>query len=149
MAEGDQVHRRVKLIGLLLPLLALSATLIRATNLDFLLEGHVGDFNHLPPQTPQDHDFTFVRLVYNGRIPGYIKNWYTDYPTGDENLIHVLRRMTDIDVAPQTRVIPIQHPDLFNYPMIYSSEAGQMIFDESDARVLREYLTRGGFWMID
>ena len=33
--------------------------------------------------------------------------------------------------------------------MIYSSEAGQMVFDESDAHALREYLTRGGFWMID
>ena len=143
------MHRSVKLIGLLLPLLVLSATLIRATDLDLLLDGNVGDFKHLPPQTRQDHDFTFVRLMYNGRIPGYIKNWYTDYPTGDENLIHVLHRMTDIDVAPQTRCIPIQHPDLFNYPMIYSSEAGQMIFDDSDAHVLREYLKRGGFWMID
>jgi len=80
----------VKLIGLLLPLLVLSATLIRATDLDLLLDGNVGDFKHLPPQTRQDHDFTFVRLMYNGRIPGYIKNWCTDYPTGDENLIHVL-----------------------------------------------------------
>lgn len=143
------MHPRVKLIGMLLPLLAISATLILATDFDLLLDGNVADFLHLPPQTRQDHDFTFVRLMYNGRIPGYIKNWYTDYPTGDENLIHVLRRMTGIDVAPETRSIPIQHPDLFNYPMIYSSEAGQMLLDESDGTVLREYLTRGGFWMID
>src|SRR5438105_7329542 len=105
------MHRRVKLIGPRLPLVVLSATLIRATDLDFLLDGNVGDVKHLPPQTRQDHDFTFVRLMYNGRIPGYIKNWYTDYPTGDENLIHVLHRMTDIDVAPQTRCISVQHPD--------------------------------------
>jgi hypothetical protein len=120
-----------------------------ATDLDLVLDGNVADFRHLPPQTRQNHDFTFVRLMYNGRIPGYIKNWYTDYPTGDENLIRVLRRMTGIDVAPETRSIPIHHPDLFNYPMIYSLEAGQMIVDDSEAKVLREYLTRGGFWMID
>jgi hypothetical protein len=143
------VDPRVKLVGLLLPLLALSATFIRATALDLVFNGNVGDVKQLPPQTPQPHDFTFVRLMYNGRMSGYIKNWYTDYPTGDENLIHVLQRMTDVDVSPETRCIPIQHPDLFNYPMIYSSEAGQMIFDDSDAHVLREYLTRGGFWMID
>src|SRR5262249_13922373 len=124
--ERRPVHRRVKLIGLLLPLLALSATLTPATDIDLLLDANVADFKHRPAQTRQGHDFTFVRLMYNGRIPGYIKNWYTDYPTGDENLIHVLHRMTDIDVAPETRCIPIQHPDLFNYPMIYSSEAGQM-----------------------
>ena len=144
-----QMRRRVKLIGMLLLLLAISATLIRATDLDLLLDGNVADLRHLPLQTRQNHDFTFVRLMYNGRIPGYIKNWYTDYPTGDENLIHVLHRMTDIDVAPETRFIPIHHPDLFNYPLIYSSEAGQMVSDESDAIILREYLTRGGFSMID
>jgi hypothetical protein len=33
--------------------------------------------------------------------------------------------------------------------MIYSGEAGQMVLDNSDATTLREYLTRGGFWMID
>ena len=107
------MHRRVKLIGFLLPFLVLSATFILAMDPDLVLDGNVGDFKHLPPQTRQNHDFTFVRLMYNGRIPGYIKNWYTDYPTGDENLIHVLGRMTAIDVAPKTRCLPIQHPDLF------------------------------------
>jgi hypothetical protein len=87
--------------------------------------------------------------MYNGRIPHYLKNWYTDYPTGDRNLVRVLCRVTDIDVAPETRVIPIHHADLFQYPMIYSGEAGQMVFDDADAANLREYLTRGGFWMID
>jgi Domain of unknown function (DUF4159) len=143
------VNRRVKLVGMLVPLLVISATYILATEFDLLLEGNINDFRKLPNQTRQDSGFTFVRLMYNGRIPGYIKNWYTDYPTGDENLIHVLQRMTDIDVAPEGRVIPIHHPDLFNYPMIYSAEAGQMVFDDSDGAVLREYLSRGGFWMID
>jgi len=139
----------MKLIGILLPLLVISASVLLAADLDLLLNGNVADLRNLPPQTRQNHDFTFVRLMYNGRIPGYIKNWYTDYPTGDQNLTRVLRRMTDIDIAPETRSVPIQHPDLFSYPMIYSAEAGQMIFDESDASILREYLQRGGFWMID
>jgi hypothetical protein len=33
--------------------------------------------------------------------------------------------------------------------MIFSVEAGQMILNDSDGAVLREYLERGGFWMID
>src|SRR5262245_34593527 len=102
---------------MLVPLLAISATYILATDIDALLVGTVQDLGRLPPQVRQANDFTFVRLMYNGKIPGYIKNWYTDYPTGDENLIHVLRRMTDIDVAPEGRAIPIHHPDIFNYPM--------------------------------
>ena len=133
---------------MLIPLAALSGAFLLAQE-EFEFEGNIKDLRRLPPQTTQKHDFTFVRLMYNGRIPHYIKNWYTDYPTGDRNLVQILRRSTDIDVSPETRVIPIQHPDLFSYPMIYSSEAGQMVLDDSDANRLREYLTRGGFWMID
>ena len=116
---------------------------------EFLLEGNYGDFKQFHPQTHQPHEFTFVRLMYQGRIPGYIKNWYTDLPTGDRNLVEILKRSTGIDVAPEPRVVPAFSPDLFNYPFVYSSEAGQMVLDDIDARMLREYLNRGGFWMID
>jgi Domain of unknown function (DUF4159) len=137
-----------KLFGMLMPLVVLSGVLLVAQEgLDY--EGNYADFRRLPPQTIQEHDFTFVRLMYNGRIPHYLKNWYTDYPTGDRNLVRILGRVTGIDVAPETRVIPVHHGDLFSYPMIYSSEAGQMVLDAADASTLREYLLRGGFWMID
>jgi hypothetical protein len=33
--------------------------------------------------------------------------------------------------------------------MIYSTEGGQMVFDDTDGAILRKYLERGGFWMID
>lgn len=143
------MHFKWNRLGTLIPLLVCSAAFLIAQDYETLLVGNYDDFRVLPPQTKQNHEFTFVRLMYNGRIPGYLKNWYTDYPTGDKNLVDILRRLTNIDVAPDSRVIPIRHPDLFNYPMIYSSEAGQMVFDDNDARALREYLTRGGFWMMD
>ncbi len=137
-----------KLLGTVIPLLLVSGAFLLAQE-EIEFEGNTSDFRRLPPQTIQNHDFTFVRLMYNGRIPHYLKNWYTDYPTGDRNLIEILHRVTDIDVSPETRVVPIHHPDLFKYPMIYSGEAGQMVFDDTDAEALREYLSRGGFWMID
>lgn len=129
-------------------LFALFAAIVAAQE-HFEFEGNYGDYKHLPPQTIQDNDFIFARLMYNGRTPGYLKNWYTDYPTGDQNLVSILSRITHIDVAHESRVVPVQHPDLFRYPMIYSAEAGQMVLSGADARRLREYLTRGGFWMID
>ncbi len=137
-----------RIVGLLAAV-AFSGILLIAQEYGLVLDGKYGDFRRLPTQARQSHDFTFVRLIYNGRTPGYLKNWYTDYPTGDQNLVRILQRMTHIDVAPESRAIPIHHPDLFDYPMIYSCEAGQMILDQNDANVLREYLTRGGFWMID
>src|SRR5262245_51485644 len=81
--------------------------------------------------------------------PHYLKKRYTDYPTGDQNLIRILGRVTAVDVAPETPAIPVHHPDLFSYPMSYSAEAGQMVLDNRDASTLREYLMRGGLWMID
>jgi hypothetical protein len=135
-------------VGTIVPLLLLCGVFAVARDSEEFY-GNYSDVRRLPPQTMQHNDFTFVRLMYNGRIPHYIKNWYTDYPTGDENLVRILRRISGIDVAQETRVIPVHDPDLFKYPMIYSGEAGQMVFDESDAQTLREYLTRGGFWMID
>jgi len=123
--------------------------LLGAQNYELLLDGNINDFFRLSAQYKQRSEFTFVRLIYNGRILGYIKNWYTDYPKGDRQLIEMLGRLTNLDIAPKERALPIHHPDLFNYPMIYSGEAGQMRLDKSDARILREYLQRGGFWMID
>lgn len=111
--------------------------------------GNYDDLKFIPPQVRQENDFTFVRLIYNGRIPDYIKNWYTDYPKGDETLVTVIKRLTNVDVAFEERAIPINHPDLFNYPMIYVSEPEQMVLDKKDALRLREYFLRGGFLMAD
>jgi len=144
-----KVADRWKWLRTVVPLIAICSILARSQDLEMLLEGRVEDVSRLPVQTHQANEFTFVRLIYNGRIPGYLKNWYTDYPTGDRNLLNVLRRQTVVDIAPQSRALPIHHPDLFSYPMVYSVEAGQMVLTQDDARVLREYLVRGGFWMID
>jgi hypothetical protein len=143
------LFRRWVWLGIAIPLVLAACAFVYSQDLEMLLAGRVTDFDRLPKQTRQTHDFTFVRLIYNGRIPGYIKNWYTDYPTGDRNLVRILQRQTTIDIAPSSRAIPIQNPDLFNYPMVYSSEGGQMVLDARDAGTLREYLVRGGFWMID
>lgn len=111
--------------------------------------GNYGDVNFIPPQNTQERSFTFARLVYNGRISGYIKNWYTDYPEGDKTLIEVVKRLTEIDITSDGRVVPINHPDLFKYPFVFSIEGGQMVLSSDDAFRLREYIARGGFWMID
>jgi Domain of unknown function (DUF4159) len=99
--------------------------------------------------TKETDQFVFTRLIYNGRIPGYYKNWYTDYPRADRHLIEVLKRLTNINIADQERVVPINDPDLFKYPLIYSSEVEQMVLTDEDAAILRKYLERGGFWIVD
>ena len=113
------------------------------------MTGGYGDLKFILPQTLQPNGFSFARLVYNGRVPNLNKNWYTDYPEGDKTIVTVLKRITNIDVASEWRAIPINSPDLFKYPFLYSSEGGQMILDDSDVDRMRKYLNRGGFWMTD
>src|SRR5262249_51540405 len=56
------------------------------------LVGRYDDVRQIPDNyTKETNQFVFTRLIYNGRIPGYYKNWYTDYPRADRNLIAVLK----------------------------------------------------------
>jgi hypothetical protein len=117
---------------------------------DLNLMGRYEDVKDLVENnTEETNQFVFTRLIYNGRIPYYYKNWYTDYPRADHHLIDVIHRLTNIDIADRERAIPINDPDLFKYPFVYSSEEGQMVLSDSDAARLRDYLMRGGFWVVD
>jgi len=111
--------------------------------------GRYDDIEHIVQPKNDTNQFVFARLIYNGRIPGYYKNWYTDYPEAGVHLIQGIKRLTNIDVADQERAVPINDPSLFNYPLIYTSEPEQMVLTDADAAILREYLQRGGFWILD
>ena len=114
--------------------------------------GSYDDAKLIEQDKQNTNQFVFVRLIYNGRIqtiPHYAKNWYTDSPKADKQLIWALRRLTQLDVAEHERAIAITDPTLFRYPFIYTSEPGQMVLTTKDAEIMREYLQRGGFWMLD
>jgi hypothetical protein len=114
--------------------------------------GNYEDDKSIVQDKKTSNQFVFVRLIYNGRIqvfPHYAKNWYTDYPKGDKQLIWALRRLTQLDIAENERAIAVTNPDLFKYPFVYTSEPGQMVLSDKDAEIMREYLKRGGFWMLD
>jgi len=128
----------------------LAAGLLPAQIQDVLgLQGNYDDAKKISHQVQDTNQFVFARLIYNGRIPRYIKNWYTDYPEGDQHLIWALNRLTHLNVAEHERAIAITDPELFRYPFLYTSEPGQMLLTPEDAKIMREYLERGGFWMLD
>src|SRR6516165_5068556 len=113
---------------------ALAGALVYGQEEEYGFLGRYDDVNRVPHNfTAPTNQFVFTRLIYNGRIPGYYKNWYTDYPRADRNLIAVLKRLTNINIADQERVVPINDPDLFKYPMVYSSEVEQMVLTDEDA----------------
>ena len=83
--------------------------------------GRYEDVKLIKQDTSDDNKFHFVRLIYNGQIPGYYKGWYTDYPKCDTNLIEGLKRLTNLNIGDTPLAIPINDPDLFKYPFIYTS----------------------------
>lgn len=134
-------------IGAFVILIVIAAGTIFAQELGLL--GRYDDVRYIVQPKEDTNQIVFARMVYNGRIPGYYKNWYTDYPAADENLIRGLKRLTNLNIADHDRVVPINDPNLFKYPFIYTSEPEQMVLTDEDAAILREYLERGGFWILD
>jgi len=125
----------------------LAVTGIFAQELGLL--GRYDDARYLKQSTSDTNQIVFARLIYNGRTPGYYKNWYTDYPEADYHLIQGLKRMTNLNISEHERAVAVNDPDLFRYPFLYTSEPEEMVLTDEDAATLREYLSRGGFWIMD
>jgi hypothetical protein len=95
--------------------------------------------------------FTFVRVRYSsgwggGRRGG---DWATDYPDAELNFGYRLQQVTSLKVNPDSKVLDLSDPDLFNYPFIYMIEPGGLEFTEEEVNALRRYLLNGGFMMVD
>ena len=129
-------------------ILLTAAGTVQYTN-DLGFDGTFDDAKKIQQGPPENNQFVFARLIYTGRIHAYYKGWHTDYPKGDRLLIQGLKRLTNLDIADNGRVVAINDPELFRYPMVYSSEVGQMVLSMEDAATMREYLQRGGFWFMD
>ena len=140
------MRRALVVASIALGLLA-AAGVLAQQNLGLL--GRYDDARFVDQNKQTTNQFVFTRLIYNGRIPGYIKNWYTDWPAADRQLIMGIQRLSNLNIADRERLIPLNDPDLFEYPFLYTSEPGQMVLTPSDAAIMREYLERGGFWVVD
>jgi hypothetical protein len=123
----------------------------------------------LPPDYREPSEWVFARLMYptfssgNGG-PGYRYNyrwgygnwkegraaWTTDYPRADRHLSQAVRRLSRIHVRSVEQPVDLDEPtDVYNYPWLYAVEVGQWELTDPQAKKMREYLDRGGFFMCD
>ncbi len=103
-----------------------------------------------PPEFSRDV-FTFVRLIRD-RDPASSPSageWITDFPDSDLNLSFRLQQMTSIKVDPNGRTLRITDKELFRYPFIYTVEPGGLLLRDEEVPILRQYLSNGGFLMVD
>ena len=102
-----------------------------------------------------DGEWHFLRLAYSGgggmggrrgRFGGGA--YTTDYPDAEYHLGHALQRLTRV-ITGSDVILPPADDTIMNYPWMYAVEVGSWYLDDADAAMLREYLLRGGFLMVD
>jgi hypothetical protein len=93
-------------------------------------------------------EFTFARLRYDSY--GW-EGWTTDYPKADIQFIYGLRGWvrSGLKISDDPIAVSLGDKALFEHPFIYAVEPGHMVLSKEDAVYLREYLSRGGFLMMD
>jgi hypothetical protein len=108
-----------------------------------------------PTGSPAVYDgrFTFVRLRYGSGIQtgrrGMFNAWNHDYPRAERNLALILQELTLIDVNHEARILALDDPELFNYPIAYMWEPGYWTMTDLQAARFRQYLLKGGFAIFD
>ena len=116
----------------------------------------------LPEDWQQKGEWAFARLMfpggpndgYRGRFDGDFRLglslWTQDYPRADRHFSLALRRLSRIHVRSVEQPINVEEgDDVYNWPWLYAVQVGEWGLTEAEARVMRDYLLRGGFFMAD
>jgi hypothetical protein len=97
----------------------------------------------------------FVRIKYHFATEGthiaqdfYGDPWGIDAPAAEQNLTRRIKTATAIHVEDPI-LLTLDDPRLFEYPWIYFVEPSSMRMTEAEIPLLREFLLRGGFAMMD
>ncbi len=75
-------------------------------------------------------------------------DWYAN-KTALPNLISFCNEELGLNISQQDDEVEVGSAELFNYPYVYMTGHGNVLFSPSDAANLRSYLISGGFLHID
>lgn len=75
-------------------------------------------------------------------------DWYANR-TALPNLIKFCNQTLDTRIATEESVVEPGSADIFNFPYVYLTGHGNIVFTDKEAENLRAYLTGGGFLHID
>nr|WP_068890665.1 DUF4159 domain-containing protein [Pedobacter panaciterrae] len=87
--------------------------------------------------------YKLAKLKYNGG-----GDWYANR-TALPNLIDFCNKNLQTNFAPQEAIVEAGSPEIFNYPFVYLTGHGNVVFSNAEANNLRKYLIGGGFLHID
>ncbi|MBC7915976.1 MAG: DUF4159 domain-containing protein, partial [Pyrinomonadaceae bacterium] len=87
--------------------------------------------------------YKMAKLKYNGG-----GDWYANR-TALPNLIQYCNKHLGTNFKTEESIVEVGNPDLFNYPFVYMTGHGNVVFSDQEAKNLRNYLMAGGFLHID
>lgn len=90
-----------------------------------------------------DYGFKIAKVKYKGG-----GDWYAN-KTALPNLINFCNKNIKTSINPSDAVVEIGSPEIFNYPWLYLTGHGNVVFSDAEANNLRKYLVAGGFLHID
>jgi Domain of unknown function (DUF4159) len=121
-----------------------------------------GESVPIPADWNQPAEWTFARLMYPpGPLDGYrgrfdgpwqegLSLWTQDYPRADRALANAVRRLTRVSARSVEESVSLDDGDeVYNWPWLYAVQVGEWGLTEAQAKKLRDYLLRGGFFMAD
>ena len=128
----------------------------------------------LPPDYLEKTEWTFARLMYppaqggrggygrgfGGGYGRYSRNggldwthggsiWTQDFPRADRHFSQAVRRLTRLHVRSVEQPVNLDEGDVYDWPWLYAVQVGHWNLSDSQAKAMREYLLRGGFFMCD
>lgn len=116
----------------------------------------------LTPDWQEKSEWAFARLMYppgpndgyRGRFDGDWRQglslWTQDYPRADRHFSEAVRRLTRLHVRSVEQPVSLEDGDeVYNWPWLYAVQVGEWGLTQAEAKVMREYLLRGGFFMAD
>src|SRR5512133_1176477 len=125
------------------------------------------EYNDFP--LPQDYqvkaEWVFARLMYpqamyggrgfgRGRFGGGdwtqgYSSWTTDYPRSDRHFSEAVRRLTRVNARSVEQPVNLDDGEASDWPFLYAVEVGHWQLTDAQAKAMREYLLRGGFFFCD
>ena len=116
----------------------------------------------LTPDWQEKTEWAFARLMfppgpndgYRGRFDGDwrlgLSLWTQDYPRADRHFSAAVRRLSRIHVRSVEQPVNLEDGDeVYNWPWLYAVQVGEWGLTQQQAKVMRDYLLRGGFFMAD
>jgi hypothetical protein len=96
--------------------------------------------------------FTFLFLSINAQDVAILKyngggDWYAN-PTAIPNLIAFANATIKTTISKNPQTINAESEDIFNFPMLFMTGHGNVLFSDEEATNLKNYLISGGFLHI-